>query len=59
VINTIILSYFLVVQRAIGYSGIFFILAGFTIVYFIFTLVCFPETKGKSIEEIEEHFRKH
>ena len=57
VINTIILAVFLDVEKAIGYSAIFFILGGFTIVYFLFTLICFPETKGKSIEEIEEIFR--
>jgi len=58
IINTIILAIFLDVKNAIGYSAIFFILAGFTIVYFLFTLIAFPETKGKSIEEIEEIFRK-
>ena len=57
VINTIILAYFLDVEKAIGYSGVFFILAGFTMAYFIFTLIVFPETKCKSIEEIEEYFR--
>ena len=57
IINTVILAYFLTVRDAIGYSAIFFIFAAFTLVFIIFTLKCFPETKGKSIEEIEEYFR--
>jgi len=39
-----------------GYSAIFFLFAGFTIVYFVIAIFFLPETKGKTLEEIEAHF---
>jgi len=39
-----------------GYSSIFFLFAAFTVVYFIVSAFFLPETKGKTLEEIEAHF---
>jgi MFS family permease len=39
-----------------GYSSIFFLFAAFTLVYFIVAAFFLPETKGKTLEEIEAHF---
>jgi MFS family permease len=39
-----------------GYSSIFFLFAAFTVVYFIVAAFFLPETKGKTLEEIEAHF---
>jgi MFS family permease len=39
-----------------GYSSIFFLFAGFTVLYFIVAALFLPETKGKTLEEIEAHF---
>jgi phage shock protein PspC (stress-responsive transcriptional regulator) len=34
----------------------FFLFAGFTVVYFLVAAFFLPETKGKTLEEIEAHF---
>ena len=34
----------------------FFLFAGFTVVYFLTAAFFLPETKGKTLEEIEAHF---
>jgi hypothetical protein len=34
----------------------FFLFACFTVVYFFTVVLFLPETKGKTLEEIEEHF---
>ena len=39
-----------------GFSSIFFLFASFTVVYFIVAAFFLPETKGKTLEEIEAHF---
>jgi hypothetical protein len=39
-----------------GYSSIFFLFSGFTVVYFLVATFLLPETKGKTLEEIEAHF---
>ena len=39
-----------------GYSTMFFLFAACTVVYFITAAFFLPETKGKTLEEIEAHF---
>ena len=34
----------------------FFLFAGFTVVYFLTAAFLLPETKGKTLEEIEAYF---
>jgi MFS transporter, SP family, solute carrier family 2 (myo-inositol transporter), member 13 len=41
-----------------NYSSMFFMFAGFTVVYFLTATFLFPETKGKTLEEIEAFFEK-
>jgi hypothetical protein len=57
-ISTVLAAVFPELKLIIGYSGVFFILAAFTLVYFLVALLLVPETKGKTIEEIEIYFRK-
>ena len=39
-----------------GFAGVFFCLAGFTVVYFVTAAFFLPETKGRTLEEIEQYF---
>ena len=39
-----------------NYSSMFYLFAGFTVVYFLTATFLLPETKGKTLEEIEAHF---
>jgi sugar porter (SP) family MFS transporter len=55
-ISTTIAAMFLPTVGQHGYSTMFFIFAGCTVVYFITATFFLPETKGKTLEEIEEHF---
>jgi SP family myo-inositol transporter-like MFS transporter 13 len=55
-ISTTIAAVFLPTVGQYGYSTMFFIFAGCTVVYFITATFFLPETKGKTLEEIEEHF---
>ncbi len=54
--STIIAAVFLPMVGKYGYSSMFFTFAACTIVYFIAAAFFLPETKGKTLEEIEEHF---
>jgi len=56
-VSSILATVFPVLPKYIGRSGIFFLLAGFSAIYFILAVFVLPETKGKTIEEIEEYFR--
>jgi len=56
IISTTIAAIFLPTVGQYGYSTIFFIFAGCTVVYFITATFILPETKGKTLEEIEQYF---
>ncbi|MBB6146991.1 MFS family permease [Silvibacterium bohemicum] len=57
-VSTTLAVIFLPVASKYGYSAMFFLFAGFTVIYFLTALLFLPETKGKTLEEIEEHFAK-
>ena len=42
--------------EATSFQSVFFCLAGFTVVYFIAAAFFLPETKGRTLEEIEKYF---
>jgi len=55
-VSTILAGIFLPFVSKYGYSSMFFLFACFTVVYFITITFFLPETKGKTLEEIEAHF---
>jgi MFS transporter, SP family, solute carrier family 2 (myo-inositol transporter), member 13 len=56
VVSTTLAVVFLPVASKYGYSTMFFVFAGFTVVYLVTATFFLPETKGKTLEEIELHF---
>ncbi len=57
-VSTLLAGIFLPFVAKHGYSRMFFLFAAFTLLYFIVTTLFFPETKGKTLEEIEAHFER-
>jgi MFS transporter, SP family, solute carrier family 2 (myo-inositol transporter), member 13 len=55
-VSTTLAGIFLPFVSKHGYSSMFFLFASFTVVYFLVTAFLLPETKGKTLEEIEAHF---
>jgi len=55
-VSTTIAAVFLPLVGKHGYGTLFFVFAGCTVVYFITAAFFLPETKGKTLEEIEAHF---
>jgi MFS transporter, SP family, solute carrier family 2 (myo-inositol transporter), member 13 len=55
-ISTLIAALFLPVVGNYGYYAMFLFWAGCTTLYFITAAFFLPETKGKTLEEIEKHF---
>jgi MFS transporter, SP family, solute carrier family 2 (myo-inositol transporter), member 13 len=55
-VSTTIAAMFLPTVGKYGYSVMFFGFAACTVIYFITASVFLPETKGKTLEEIEAHF---
>ena len=55
-VSTTIAGTFLPWVGSSGYSSVFFCLAGFTVIYFITAAFFMPETKGRTLEEIEQYF---
>jgi SP family myo-inositol transporter-like MFS transporter 13 len=55
-VSTTIAAVFLPTVGQHGYAAMFFGFAACTVIYFITAAVFLPETKGKTLEEIEAHF---
>jgi MFS family permease len=55
-VSTSIAAVFLPMVGRHGYSAMFLVWAGCTVVYFLTAAFLLPETKGKTLEEIEAHF---
>jgi MFS transporter, SP family, solute carrier family 2 (myo-inositol transporter), member 13 len=57
-VSTTLAGIFLPFVSKHGYSSMFFLFAGCTVIYFLATAFLLPETKGKTLEEIEAFFEK-
>jgi MFS family permease len=55
-VSTTIAAMFLPTVGKYGYATMFFGFAACTVIYFITAVAFLPETKGKTLEEIEAHF---
>jgi len=55
-VSTTIASTFLPWADKFGYESVFFTLAGFTVIYLVTAAFFMPETKGRTLEEIEKYF---
>jgi MFS family permease len=55
-VSTTLAGIFLPFVSRHGYSSMFFLFAGFTVVYLLTATFFLPETKGKTLEEIEAAF---
>lgn len=56
--GAILSTVFLTIQNTLGMSGTYWLFAAFTIIYFLTALLLLPETKGKSLEEIQAFYQK-
>ena len=55
-VSTALAAIFLPFVSRFGYSRMFFLFSCFTLIYFLVAAFFLPETKGKTLEEIEAHF---
>jgi sugar porter (SP) family MFS transporter len=56
--SVILASVFLNLTKIIGYSGVFWMCGAATLIYLLIGIFLVPETKNKSLEEIEQYFRQ-
>ncbi len=57
-VQVVLQLFFLPVVGNYGFHAMFFLWAGCTVIYFITAAFFMPETKGKTLEEIEEYFER-
>jgi len=57
-VSTTIAAIFLPTVGKYGYATMFFAFAACTVVYFVTAAFFLPETKGMTLEEIEQHFER-
>jgi SP family myo-inositol transporter-like MFS transporter 13 len=57
-VSTMIAAVFLPTVGEYGYATMFFVWAGCTLLYFLTAAFLLPETKGKTLEEIEARFAR-
>ena len=57
-VATFIAAIFLPTVGRYGYAAMFLLFAGCTVLYFLTAAIFLPETKGKTLEQIEAHFSK-
>ena len=57
-VSTTFAAIFLPTVGKYGYASMFYVFAGCTVVYFLTATFFLPETKGKTLEEIEAHFER-
>ncbi len=57
-VSTTIAAVFLPTVGRYGYSTMFFVFAGCTVIYFVTAAFFLPETKGRTLEEIEALFNR-
>ncbi len=57
-VSTAIAAMFLPVVGNYGYSAMFLFWAACTVIYFVTAAFFLPETKGRTLEEIEQHFER-
>lgn len=55
-VSTVLAAVFLPVVSLHGYAPMFFFWAGCTVVYFLAATFLLPETRGKTLEDINRHF---
>lgn len=58
-VSTTLAGIFLPFVSKHGYASMFFLFGSFTVIYFIVTAFFLPETKGKTLEEIEAQFARN
>lgn len=55
---SILSTIFLLIRDGLGISGTYYLFAGFTVVYFLVATFLLPETKNKSLEQIQNYYQK-
>jgi MFS transporter, SP family, galactose:H+ symporter len=58
-VGTVLSSSFLSIIHSIGMADTYFAFAFFTLIYFLVAKYALLETKGRTLEEIQEHYEKH
>jgi SP family myo-inositol transporter-like MFS transporter 13 len=56
-VSTVLAAVFLPVVSLHGYAPMFFFWAGCSVIYFLAAAFLLPETRGKTLEEINQHFK--